>query len=192
MLCPKCKEHKEPQFFSRSKFNTSGLRTYCKSCEKHATAVWRATRKEKDFLVKKAYYERNKQKIINQARERQKRRRHSDINFRILVNLRRRLNNAIRGNNKSKATLALLGTDIPNLMQHLEKLFLPGMSWDNYGKWHIDHIRPCKSFNMSDPDDQAVCFNYKNLQPLWAIDNLRKSASDPSSSTCPETTILFP
>jgi hypothetical protein len=58
----------------------------------------------------------------------------------------------------------------------MESLFLEGMSWDNYGKWHIDHIRPCSSFDLSDTEQQKICFNYKNLQPLWAEDNLRKGA----------------
>jgi hypothetical protein len=49
------------------------------------------------------------------------------------------------------------------------------MSWKNYGKWHIDHIRPCSSFDLSDPQQQRTCFNYSNLQPLWAKDNLNKS-----------------
>lgn len=49
------------------------------------------------------------------------------------------------------------------------------MSWENYGEWHIDHIKPCSSFDLSDPKQQKECFNYTNLQPLWAIDNLKKS-----------------
>ena len=49
------------------------------------------------------------------------------------------------------------------------------MNWDNYGQWHIDHIRPCASFNLLDPIEQKICFHYTNLQPLWAEDNLKKS-----------------
>lgn len=52
------------------------------------------------------------------------------------------------------------------------------MTWANYGKsgWHIDHIKPCASFDLSDPDQQKACFHYSNLQPLWAFDNLSKGA----------------
>ncbi len=51
------------------------------------------------------------------------------------------------------------------------------MSLDNYGELHVDHIKPCASFDLSDPEQQRLCFNYKNLQPLWAADNLSKADS---------------
>jgi hypothetical protein len=52
------------------------------------------------------------------------------------------------------------------------------MSWDNYGYegWHIDHIKPIAKFDLSDPIQRAQCFHYSNLQPLWALDNMRKHA----------------
>ena len=60
------------------------------------------------------------------------------------------------------------------LAGHLESLFSPGMTWDNYGfeGWHIDHIKPCASFEL---DQKKICFHYTNLQPLWAKDNMSKS-----------------
>ena len=48
------------------------------------------------------------------------------------------------------------------------------MSWDNYGEWHIDHIRPMASFNLQEQEEQLKCCHYTNLQPLWAEENLRK------------------
>ena len=55
-------------------------------------------------------------------------------------------------------------------------MFHPGMSWDNYGSaWHIDHIRPCSSFDFSDPEQQKKCFHFSNLQPLWDEINTVKS-----------------
>ena len=63
-------------------------------------------------------------------------------------------------------------------MDHLEKQFQPGMSWDNHGYdgWHVDHIRPCASFDLTDEEQVRKCFHYTNLQPLWAKDNLRKGS----------------
>lgn len=79
---------------------------------------------------------------------------------------------------KTKDTTSLIGCPVAFLKSHLENQFLPGMSWENHSKlgWHIDHILPCKSFDLTDPDQQRACFHYSNLQPLWAEDNLRKSA----------------
>lgn len=73
--------------------------------------------------------------------------------------------------------MELVGCSIDKLKQHLESKFTEGMSWDNYGDWHVDHIKPCASFDLSDPEQQRLCFNYKNLQPLWAADNLSKGDS---------------
>jgi len=106
-----------------------------------------------------------------------------DANFKILHNLRRRIHKVLKGANKSNHIMQLIGCNTKELRQYLEKQFKPGMSWDNYGtgwngngmkQWHIDHIIPCCKFNLSIPEEQKKCFNYKNLQPLWATENLRK------------------
>lgn len=70
-----------------------------------------------------------------------------------------------------------LGYSATELRAHLEQLFEPGMSWSNYGRWHVDHIRPCASFDLTDPVQFAQCWALNNLQPLWASDNVRKGAS---------------
>lgn len=71
----------------------------------------------------------------------------------------------------------LIGCSVEELKTHLEKQFQPGMTFENYGAWHVDHIRPCASFDLQDPKQAAECFNWRNLQPLWAADNIRKSDS---------------
>ena len=63
------------------------------------------------------------------------------------------------------------------LREHLERLFSDGMTWENQGEWHVDHIRPCASFDLSTEEEKKRCFHYTNLQPLWATDNLSKGAA---------------
>jgi hypothetical protein len=106
-------------------------------------------------------------------------RRRQSLDFRILNALRVRLCDAINGRNKSAKTQDLLGCSIEDLKKHLEASFEPGMTWENWQHdgWHIDHIRPCASFDLTDPKQQRQCFHYTNLQPLWATDNIRKGAS---------------
>lgn len=95
---------------------------------------------------------------------------------RVLASLRRRFSFVLNGNRKTDATLKLIGCSKEYLIEHIEKQFQSGMSWDNYGLfgWHIDHIKPCNSFDLSIPEEQRKCFHYTYLQPLWAKDNLKK------------------
>jgi len=94
--------------------------------------------------------------------------------YRIRHNLSIRLNVLLKGKSRTYSTIKLIGCSINKLKQYLEKQFRPGMSWSNYGKWHVDHIKPCASFNLSSPEEQKLCFHYTNLQPLWAKDNIAK------------------
>jgi hypothetical protein len=75
------------------------------------------------------------------------------------------------------ASAKLLGTSWAAAAEHLSSLFPEGMSWENYGDWHVDHIRPCASFDQACPEQQAACWNWRNLQPLWAAENIAKSDS---------------
>lgn len=80
---------------------------------------------------------------------------------------------------KHEKTVWYLGCTIKELKIHLENLFQEGMTWENYGMfgWHIDHIKPVSLFDLTDQQQLKDCWNYKNLQPLWAIDNLKKGNS---------------
>ena len=120
------------------------------------------------------YYIKNRKKLIKKSAEYNKNKRKKDITYRILDNLRTRLRHALKDKTKSKHTIQLIGCSILDLKQHLENQFRKGMSWENYGKWQIDHIKPCASFDLSKPEEQRKCFNYTNLQPLWADENFKK------------------
>lgn len=97
---------------------------------------------------------------------------------RIVHRARTRIQCAVarQSTRKYQRTVTLLGCTPDQLIVHLEARFKPGMSWDNRGLWHIDHIKPCASFDLADPEQQKVCFHYTNLQPLWAGENMKKGA----------------
>jgi hypothetical protein len=101
----------------------------------------------------------------------------TNTEFRIKSTCRSRIRQAVKKGFRSGKTLDLLGVkDIQIVIQHLQKQFKKGMSWDNHGDWHIDHIIPCASFDLTKPSEQKKCFHYTNLQPLWARENLKKGA----------------
>jgi len=123
----------------------------------------------------KKYYLDNKEKIKIRRNKYLKQRRKNSINFRLEQNYRRRVREVLQKNIKQDKFINLLGCTIEEFKIHLKKQFKFDMNWNNYGQWHIDHVRPCASFDFSKSSNQYECFNYKNLQPLWAEENLRKS-----------------
>lgn len=126
---------------------------------KKALAKWRASSMGKEY--KKKYYGMCKQ----------------NPHFRILVNCRSRVYDALRntGIKKQSKTKDLLGCSFEFFRGWLESQFKRGMSWQNYGIfWHVDHKRPCASYDLTDPEQQKACFHYSNTQPLWKELNLSK------------------
>lgn len=110
----------------------------------------------------------------------EKEKRALDPSYKISGALRTRINSLLK-NIDSTRTLSLIeiiGCSVDFLRSHLEIQFLPGMSWINHSVkgWHIDHIIPCSSFDLTDPEQQKACFHWSNLQPLWAFDNLSKGS----------------
>jgi len=132
--------------------------------------------KEKINQYTKEYRLKNKEKILEQRNEYNKNRKKTDIGFRIASNLRVRLYHALKGNDKTNSTMKLLGCSISDFKKHIESLFKPWMAWENYGKWNIDHIIPCAAFDLTIPEQQQRCFHYSNLQPLDAIENIKKGS----------------
>ena len=150
-LCSKCGETKDANKKNFS-FTTKGaIKCLCRSCEI-------------------AY-------SLNRYR--------TNIQVRMTHNLGARIRSVIKDNRKSDNTRKLLGCSFEFFMKHMEDQFQEGMTWDNYGNpngdqtncWHVDHIKPCKTFDLSDPKEQHKCFHYSNLQPLWAKDNLSKGCN---------------
>lgn len=199
--CNKCGEIKPLTEFHRSKAHSLGVAGKCKACVRiYGTAynLENAEKKrarererhrnnpEKGRSACRAYYRANKAETLAKRKEymaerglaRLKWRSKNDPNHRIKVLCRSRTRLALLGiGAKSARTQELLGAPIEVVRAHIESLFQPGMTWENAGKdgWHIDHIRPCASFDLTDPEQQKACFHYTNIQPLWAKDNLSKS-----------------
>jgi hypothetical protein len=99
-----------------------------------------------------------------------------DIEWTLKLILRNRLKNALINNFQKGKTLEMLGCSVEEFKLYLEKQFTENMNWDNYGSyWEIDHIKPCDAFNLEILEEQYICFNYKNLQPLEKIKNRKKS-----------------
>ena len=135
---------------------------------------WVQNNREKYDLYNKEYRQRpeNKKRANARCRERTK----TDPLYKIKKNLRCRFYHALKGKLKSARTMTLIGCSIPHLMDHLEQQFQPGMTWENYGTWHMDHMMPMASFDLNDPEQQRQCCHYTNLQPMWATENMCKNA----------------
>lgn len=144
--------------------------------------------READLLRQKAWKEENKDHLIQYRKSRKKEanevyrkykkeRYHKDPVFRLKCNLRRTVSQLFSGKRKSKKTLEMLGCSFEEAKAYIEAKFKPGMSWDNYGKWHIDHIVPLSS-GKNEEELIKIC-HYSNLQPLWALENILKSNKMP-------------
>ena len=166
-VCTKCKEEKTLDNFHVHK-GKGTIRAACKTCSSKA---------------RKEYYTKNKEATIKQNIKYQNDRCKVDPNFKLRKRLRTRLYNAItsqRGQ-KSNRTMVLTGCTIPYLRGYLEGKFKEGMTWENYGSWHVDHIKPCASFDLTKKEEQEKCFHYTNLQPLWALENIKKGKKESPS-----------
>ena len=175
-----------------NKKNLDNLNGTCKPCRKERSAKRYKEKRGHILSVTKLYQKNNKKRVrakqrvwalknrdrINkQKRNREKKRRKVDLGWAISKDLSSRLSHILSGRQKCTKTLNILKCSKVKLMGHLESRFNDYMTWKNRGKhgWHVDHIIPQSAFNMENPLEQRVCFWYKNLQPLWAKDNIEKN-----------------
>ena len=153
-----------------NRIRTAANRRKYQKTQKGFLARKRAT--EKYFQSDKGKYQKYKnfKKWHNKAYK-------NDLQYRARVITHKSMLTALKRQeaNKSDKTIKLLGLNFKEFKEYFEKLFKKGMNWKNHGEWHIDHIIPCAKFDLTNPKQQKVCFNYKNLQPLWAEENLKKS-----------------
>jgi hypothetical protein len=124
-------------------------------------------------------YNRRNLKKLNLARVIKRR---TDVQFACRLRIRNRIRKIllrVPTDGGKSDYIELLGCPISEFIHYLESKFAPGMTWENRNEWHIDHKRPLRSFDLTDPVQHAAAFHYTNLQPLWALDNLRKGARWP-------------
>jgi hypothetical protein len=176
---------------------------YCKKCDYLKVKEWRQKNKQKrkkqaerhynkhknerleyhknhyqnNIENYKEYYQTNKDHIIQQHTEYSRKKYHSDPKFRLNSLMRKRVYQSVKGRKNGASWLNFVEYDITTLIKHLENQFVNNMSWDNYGsEWHIDHILPIDLFDIHEIGDDEFKRAWKltNLQPLFAIDNIRK------------------
>lgn len=136
-------------------------------------------KKPEEFSRRAIEWQRRNPEKVRAARERWLKSREDDIGFRLSSSLRAGLSRGVAKGLKRRAkTFDLVGYTLQELKDHLQSRFQPGMSWENYGKWHIDHIVPLAVLGYPGPADENFqqAWALSNLQPLWAEQNLRKHA----------------
>lgn len=170
--CSKCGVEKEGKY------------SYCSNCTRERNAAYYLSNRERELKRSNEYQRLNSKEIKERkskkyseirkySTEYQRRRRNFDPIYKMIGNIRRNTSEAFRYKNKRKKTMEMVGCSQEGLVRHLESMFQPGMSWENYGKWHIDHIIPVSL--AKDREHLEKLCHYTNLQPLWAVENLRKS-----------------
>lgn len=163
--CSTCREWKILSVFGKSNITSNGHDSRCRLCNNERL---RRERKSPEYRAKR---NRSHNEYV-------KRRKSIDPTFKLTRQLRSRLAIAVRRQlhkgHRGASAVKDVGCSMANLIVHIEQQFQPGMSWDNYGKWHIDHIKPLSSFDLTDEVQCGAACHFSNLQPLWAADNIRK------------------
>jgi hypothetical protein len=186
--CTKCKVEKELIYFYKVSKNIDGFHRQCKVCVKEWVKNYREINKEKIkerskkwynnnkdyvYVYQRIYIENNKEKINNNLRKKR-----SEDNFlKFKHNVRSNICSCFRRgtikHKKNTKTEKILCCTIEEFKIYIQSQFTKGMNWNNYGKWHLDHIIPIATAKTE--EDVIRLNHYTNFQPLWAEDNLSKS-----------------
>jgi len=220
-ICRKCNQKKGlDKFYQIKKRYLYGECKQCKDEKsKKRQAIhqpeYRKRNMEKIKHYNKMYYQKNRDKFLEYKRLRSKdeqlkkrlneykrkwhqKRKKECPNYRLRINLSSRVRSLLksRKSKKNSSILELIGCEMNFLKQYLESLWKNGMSWSNYGygegKWVIDHIIPCRSFNLINKEEQLKCFHYSNLQPLWFGENRKKHDFLPDGTRARDLNFNYP
>lgn len=174
------KKNLERYYKNHEKRKKSNQKSYYNNIDKvkETRKKYRNKNSEQLRLKYREYYIENKETIIDKSVRYNKRKEKEDIQFLLRRKIRSRIKGFLnRKNIETKVEYNInLGCSIEDLKKHLESKFTEGMSWYNYGKWHIDHIKPLAKFDLTNHEELLEACHYSNLQPLWAFDNLSKGA----------------
>jgi len=179
--CVKCNIEKNLTEFIKQKRNKDGYRNDCKICAKEYFKEYYLKNLENIKTKTKEYQLNNLEKIkeynfnnkVNRNNRDKKRKLENPL-FKLRCNIRTRICSSIKNNGYTKKSVShkILGCSFEKFKQHLEKQFTKGMTWENAGKWHLDHIYPV---SLAKTEEELIKLNhYTNFQPLWAIDNIIK------------------
>lgn len=168
--CIKCNIAKDPELFPKRKESKDGRRGHCRECEKKRKKEYRENNPDSIRI----YVLKNKDKIRVYQNEFNKRKRKDCPEYKLKHNIRVRVREYFKVNKLAKhnKTFDMVGISPSELKEYIEKMFRDDMSWDNYGRWHIDHIIPLASAK-TETELVKLC-HYTNLQPLWAEENFAK------------------
>ncbi len=191
-ICSKCHLDKKLDDFHRNKYSKDGRRSQCKACYLVIEAERRTKNRDKIKEQQSAFRQRHRSRLQKKYKSWRENRKEPGANARysreyqkrnrLAYNLRVRLRRALKGNTKMGSAIQDLGCSIGDLKIYLEAKFQPGMTWENYGEWQIDHIIPLSYVDLTDREQFRKVCHYTNLQPLWKVDNCSKGNKCPEES----------
>jgi hypothetical protein len=190
--CPTCDSWKALSEYNKQSSSWDKLSRMCRNCYceyKNNKRKNDGTYNQSDILYRQKYqqsgrrkevskirYEAKKEEIIKKCVAYNKKKYNTDPYFKVVLCMRTRISKLLKQKNADKYNkfYNYLGCNKQDFILYFQAKFKQGMTWENHGEWHIDHIKPCSLFNLLNEDEQKKCFHYTNLQPLWASENLSK------------------
>lgn len=193
-MCRKCGRElpATQEFFGPSQLSPDGLRSQCRQCNAEASRAYRQSHPGAHLVTVRKWKERNREHVaaytsrynaspLVRARTNAwaKAKYTTSTVFRLRATVSSCINQSLRGNRNGAHWEILVGYTVTELRDHLESMFAPGMTWDNYGRggWEIDHVRPVSSFTFTSANEPEFgeCWSLSNLQPMWWWENRSKS-----------------
>ena len=185
-VCTRCQHPKPLEEFGNRSNTKDGKDIYCKPCKHYFTQQWKLNNpkklkdskrranlnwyinnKNKKLTANKQWQVNNKDHYKQWFKQYSQKREQLDPSFKLRNKTRSIIWYAIKKNKKHSRVIELIGCSVTELKEHLESKFKDDMTWENYGKWYVDHVIPLNVFDLSNPEEVKRACHYTNLQPLW-------------------------